>query len=518
MRLRRRGRAALAALLTVASVSAATPPVVRPLHAEIARLQAEAGENRLARRGLAFVRHESGSLRVDEKRSFEIELRRGDRLLAVGVCDEGCGDLDLALMDPRGERWFVDERSGEFPVVGGPIARSGPHTLTVDMVGCRERCHFAVEIRVSRLGAEAEERNRLDEALQMYGALVAPILRSFASEGRSLVRIEGFEQPSLGGGRQESFPVELPRAGRVLFAAACDYGCEDVDLFVEDASGAPVAQDQTRSAEPQLWFDAPAAGTYRVSVRMEHCLDEPCAYVAAVLAEAPLAPVFWSSDGRGSCFAVHSEGLVVTAAHIVSPAGSLRVHLSDGRELAAELHAYDAESDLAVLRLPEPTPAYLPLARSESATLGQRVFTLGFPVPGLLGADPKFSDGVIAGLAGSSFDPKSLQITVPIQPGSSGGPLVTEEGHVLGVVTGFANPDFFRAVSGSLPQGVNYAVRSEFLTPLLPSLDDSPPATDRAQAIERARAAACWVEVIRGGHASNGSSDEPISRMPGDRV
>jgi S1-C subfamily serine protease len=417
-------------------------------------------------------------------------------------------------MDPRGEWWFVDERLGEFPVVGGPIARSGPHTLSVDMVGCRERCDFAVEIRVSRLGAEAGERNRLDEALRMYGALVAPILRSFADEGRSLTRIEGFERASLGGGRQETFPIELPRAGRVLFAAACDYGCEDVDLFVEDASGAPVAQDQTRSAEPQLWFDAPAAGTYRVTVRMEHCLDEPCAVVAAVLAEAPLGPVFWSSDGRGSCFAVHPEGLVVTAAHIVARTGSLRVHLSDGRELAAELHAYDAESDLAVLRLPEPTPSYLPLARSESATLGQRVFTLGFPVPGFLGASPKFSDGVIAGLAGSSFEPKSLQITVPIQPGSSGGPLVTEEGYVLGVVTSFANPDFFRAVSGALPQGVNYAVRSEFLAPLLPAPESPPPPTDRAQAIERARAAACWVEVIRGSHASNRFSETRADRGP----
>jgi hypothetical protein len=90
-RLLRRGWAALAALLAVswASVSAATPPVVRPLDSEIARLQASAGQNRLDRRGLAFVRHESGSLRVDETKSFEIELRRGDRLLAVGVCDEG---------------------------------------------------------------------------------------------------------------------------------------------------------------------------------------------------------------------------------------------------------------------------------------------------------------------------------------------------------------------------------------------------------------------------------------------
>jgi len=66
----------------------------------------------------------------------------------------------------------------------------------------------------------------------------------------------------------------------------------------------------------------------------------------------------------------------------------------------------------------------------------------------------------------------------------------------VGVVTGVANPDFFRAATGTLPQSVNYAVRSDFLTRMLPAVEDPPPPVDRAQAIERARAAACWVEAI----------------------
>jgi hypothetical protein len=74
---------------------------------------------------------------------------------------------------------------------------------------------------------------------------------------------------------------------------------------------------------------------------------------------------------------------------------------------------------------------------------------------------------------------------------------VTEQGRVIGVVTGAANPDFFRAVSGALPQSVNYAVRSEFLAPLLASPEEALPTVGRAQAIERARAAVCWVEVTR---------------------
>jgi S1-C subfamily serine protease len=205
---------------------------------------------------------------------------------------------------------------------------------------------------------------------------------------------------------------------------------------------------------------------------------------------------------------VHPDGLVATVAHVVAQAGPVRVHLADGRELAAELYAYDADSDLALLRLPEPTPSCLPLAGPQAATLGERVFTLGFPVIEILGADAKFSDGVIAGLAGPPFQPKALQITVPIQPGSSGGPLVSEDGRVLGVVSGFANPEFFRAVSGAPPQSVSYAVRAEFLAALLPALEDPPPPVDRAHAIERARAAACWVEV---GRASQPPSGAPVT-------
>jgi len=386
----------------------ATPPAAPRLEAEIARQVERAVEGKLGLRGLAPVRRESGEMLAGESRSFEIELRRGEQLLAVGACDEGCGDVDLALMGLRDETWDVDEGLDAFPVVAGLAARSGRYLLQVAMVDCAVRCRFAFALLVARLGAGPTERDRLDEALRLHAALVAPILTKLANEGHELTRLDGFHQPSLGGGRQETFPVEIPRAGRVLVAAACDYGCEDLDLFVENASGTPVARDQDPDPEPRLWLEVPAPGTYQVTVRMEHCIDEPCAYVASVLAEAPHAPALGSSGGQGSCFAVHPGGLVATAAHVVAGAAALRVHLPDGADLAAEVQALDEENDLAVLRIPRPTPDTLPLAPVDSGALGQRVFTLGFPALDVLGEDPKFTEGVIAGLAGPSFLPKAL--------------------------------------------------------------------------------------------------------------
>jgi S1-C subfamily serine protease len=281
----------------------------------------------------------------------------------------------------------------------------------------------------------------------------------------------------------------------VLVAADCDFGCADLDLFVEDAWGSEIAGDRDPDPHPRLWVEVPAPGSYRVSVRMEHCLEEPCAYVASVLMRPPHAPALGSASGQGTCFAVHPGGLVATAAHVVAGAAALRVHLADGAALEAEVHAIDPANDLAVLRIPRPTPEHLPLAPAGSAALGQRVFTLGFPAPEILGGSPRFTDGVIASPSGPVQRPSLLQITVPLQPGSSGGPLVTEQGYAVGVVTSGMDPDFFLAATGQLPQSVNYAVRSELLARLLPAAGEEPPPVDRARAIDRARAAACRVEA-----------------------
>jgi serine protease Do len=66
--------------------------------------------------------------------------------------------------------------------------------------------------------------------------------------------------------------------------------------------------------------------------------------------------------------------------------------------------------------------------------LGDAVFTIGYPTPDLLGTDPKYTNGTVSALSGLRGDASYPQISVPIQPGHSGGPLINEEGDVIGVV------------------------------------------------------------------------------------
>ena len=91
----------------------------------------------------------------------------------------------------------------------------------------------------------------------------------------------------------------------------------------------------------------------------------------------------------------------------------------------------------------------------------------GFPDIGLQGFAQKFARGEIASLSGAGDDARYFQISVPVQPGNSGGALVDERGNVVGVVSAKLNAAAALASSGSLPENVNYAVKSSYLLSFL---------------------------------------------------
>jgi hypothetical protein len=101
---------------------------------------------------------------------------------------------------------------------------------------------------------------------------------------------------------------------------------------------------------------------------------------------------------------------------------------------------------------------------------GETVATVGFPNPGLQGFSPKLTKGEISSLAGSQDDPKHFQISLPVQPGNSGGALVDARGNVVGVVVAKLSQRAALATTGTLAENVNYAVKSSFLLSFLESV------------------------------------------------
>jgi S1-C subfamily serine protease len=88
---------------------------------------------------------------------------------------------------------------------------------------------------------------------------------------------------------------------------------------------------------------------------------------------------------------------------------------------------------------------------------------MGFPLPGALGTEVKYTSGDVSALSGAEDDKRVIQISAPIQPGNSGGPLALSDGRIVGVIVSSLNFRFALKSSGSLPQNVNFAVKSDYL-------------------------------------------------------
>jgi S1-C subfamily serine protease len=190
----------------------------------------------------------------------------------------------------------------------------------------------------------------------------------------------------------------------------------------------------------------------------------------------------------GTAFAVRSDGLLLTAFHVVGGARSISVRCGDKPSTPAALVETAATLDLAVVRAEQRPSGYLPLAAPRSGRVGDHVFTIGLPAPDLLGPAPKYTDGAISALSGLQGEAVLMQTTVPIQPGNSGGPIVNEQGEVVGIVVSTAAIETFVARTGTLPQNINWAVKAEYALPLFEAPPPRAKAVGRRQAIENALA------------------------------
>jgi len=211
-------------------------------------------------------------------------------------------------------------------------------------------------------------------------------------------------------------------------------------------------------------------------------------------ASAPKAEPVKSAMYAGTAFVVRPDGWLLTAFHVVQNAHQIVVVCPGKEPIPVQVEASSSATDLAVLKAPGfVTPDYLSLADPRGTGIGAKVFTVGYPAPDLLGADAKFTEGVISSVSGPGGDAIFLQTTVPTQSGSSGGPLVNEQGEVVGILTLSASASTFLQATGSLPQNVNWAVKSVYASAIFDGPARLAPSTDRSAAIQRTVRATCRV-------------------------
>jgi S1-C subfamily serine protease len=175
--------------------------------------------------------------------------------------------------------------------------------------------------------------------------------------------------------------------------------------------------------------------------------------------------------GSGTGFAISEDGFLVTNEHVVRGGRTVKI-LTEVGLVPARVVKVNAADDLALLKA-EGNYAPLPVAASRSVKLGATVATVGFPNIGLQGFSPKLAKGEIASLSGMEDDARYFQISVPVQPGNSGGALVDDRGNVVGVISAKLSARLALATSGALPVNVNYAVKSSYLLSFLESVPEA---------------------------------------------
>ncbi|WP_404925139.1 S1C family serine protease [Mesorhizobium sp. ORM16] len=200
-------------------------------------------------------------------------------------------------------------------------------------------------------------------------------------------------------------------------------------------------------------------------------------YMAAAFGAGTQTVLADDVSASGTGFFVNGKGWVVTNAHVVEGCTTISVpRLGDGSDLAI-----DKQNDLAAFRLGDGEgKPFLPLRRSQPR-LGEDIAAYGFPLTGVLSDSIKVTTGNINSLVGIENDTRYLQVSTPLQPGNSGGPVVDQWGSIVGVSTAVLGSGFTNA-TGIAAQNVNFAIRSNVVELFLQSrgiqFDAADPASD----------------------------------------
>ncbi len=177
----------------------------------------------------------------------------------------------------------------------------------------------------------------------------------------------------------------------------------------------------------------------------------------------------------GSGFLLSSTGLIVTNYHVVEDANRIEVAFAEKNiTKSASVRIKDTKNDIAILEVKDfsfadlsSQPIPFSFADVNSMKVGQEVFTLGFPLGDMMGTKSRLSTGRINSQFGIQDDPRLFQISNPLQPGNSGGPLFNNKGDLVGIVVSSLNAKYFYENTGIIPQNVNFAVKASYLQNLI---------------------------------------------------
>jgi S1-C subfamily serine protease len=242
-------------------------------------------------------------------------------------------------------------------------------------------------------------------------------------------------------------------------------------LLVEDAEGMRVFSQYHRHGNGVMGIKV--AWRPRPGIAMDRMVELVSASLTAAMSGAafPAPPEFAEGEGKapsaegdgpgmsfGTGFFIDGQGHILTNAHVIESCTAIIARNDAGDAEAATILVRDEANDLALLKTPFRPEAF---ARFRTAVrVGENAAAFGFPLPDLLSMSGNFTTGNITALSGMRDDSRFNQMSVPVQPGNSGGPMVDYGGNVIGVVTLKLNALAVMKENGDIPQNVNFALKS----------------------------------------------------------
>lgn len=176
-----------------------------------------------------------------------------------------------------------------------------------------------------------------------------------------------------------------------------------------------------------------------------------------------------SSSGTG--FAIASNGIIATNYHVVEGAKKIKVrgvNADFNKAYSATVLVSDRKIDLALIQISDysfTSLGAIPYTiKLGNTSVGKNIFVLGYPLRASMGDEIKLTNGIISSSSGFQGDITSYQISAPVQPGNSGGPLFNSQGNVVGVIN----------AKHAGAENATYAIKSRYLLDLIDLLNKSP--------------------------------------------
>lgn len=171
---------------------------------------------------------------------------------------------------------------------------------------------------------------------------------------------------------------------------------------------------------------------------------------------------------QGSGFFLNKEGYVVTNHHVIENLNEVFIQLQDKKNIPAKVLFRDKLNDLALLKpIKNYQPTYWFNILNKKPLIGSNINVIGYPLTDVLGSDVRITQGIVSSEKGIKGDNRQFQISAPIQPGNSGGPIINSQLELVGIATARLSDKYLLEYMNIIPQNINFGVTSIKLHQLL---------------------------------------------------